>query len=125
MSLSFALSSSSVCSKTATSELNSSLFDEMKQAQEDKREVDKDQKVKDGEKTKEEEELDNGSDCLEWELRNTDSVFSELSELSSEYVENVDQGASVRGTIVCLIFYFLFLENKPFQDHFKSPCLFE
>uniref|UniRef100_A0A8C1RFC2 Si:dkey-17m8.1 n=2 Tax=Cyprinus carpio TaxID=7962 RepID=A0A8C1RFC2_CYPCA len=92
----FIETSSSVCSKTATSELNSSLFDEMKQAQEDKREVDKDQKVKDGEKTKEEEELDNDSDCLEWELRNTDSVFSELSELSSEYVENVDQGASVR-----------------------------
>ncbi|XP_016419155.1 C-Jun-amino-terminal kinase-interacting protein 4 [Sinocyclocheilus rhinocerous] len=87
---------SPVCSKTATSEFNSSLFDEMKQAQEDKREVDKDQKVIDGEKTKEEEETDNDSDCLEWELRNTDSVFSELSELSREYVENVDQGASVR-----------------------------
>lgn len=77
----------------------------MKQAQEDKREVDEDQKVKDGEKSQEEEEMDTDSDCLEWELRNTDSVFSELSELSREYVENVDQGASVRGTcmIMCLI----------------------
>lgn len=77
----------------------------MKQAQEDKREVDEDQKVKDGEKSQEEEEMDTDSDCLEWDLRNTDSVFSELSELSREYVENVDQGASVRGTcmITCLI----------------------
>ncbi|XP_042628200.1 C-Jun-amino-terminal kinase-interacting protein 4-like isoform X2 [Cyprinus carpio] len=91
----FVETSSPVCSKTA-SELNSSLFDEMKQTQEDKREVVEDQKVEDGEKTKEEEEMDSDSDCLEWELRNTDSVFSELSELSREYVENVDQGASVR-----------------------------
>ncbi len=103
LSLSFAFSSSPVFSKTATSELNSSLFDEMKQAHEDKREVDEDPKVKDGEKMKEEEEMDSDSDCLEWELRNTDSVFSELSELSREYVENVDHGASVRGTIMCLI----------------------
>ncbi|KAJ8289926.1 hypothetical protein GJAV_G00006830 [Gymnothorax javanicus] len=36
-------------------------------------------------------------DSVEWELRNTDSVFSELSELSRDYVESVDQGASVRG----------------------------
>ncbi|XP_026140021.1 C-Jun-amino-terminal kinase-interacting protein 4-like isoform X1 [Carassius auratus] len=91
----FIQTSSTVCSKTATSDFNSTLLDEMNQAQEDKREVDEDQKVKDGEKM-EEEEMDDDSDCLEWELRNTDSVFSELSELSSEYVENVDRGASVR-----------------------------
>eukprot|EP00064_Thunnus_orientalis_P009565 superscaffoldBa00001224_g9589 len=35
---------------------------------------------------------------MEWELRNTDSVFSELSELSRDYVESVDRGASVRGS---------------------------
>ena len=34
---------------------------------------------------------------MEWDLRNTDSVFSELSELSRDYVESVDRGASVRG----------------------------
>ncbi|KAG7336036.1 hypothetical protein KOW79_000729 [Hemibagrus wyckioides] len=39
-------------------------------------------------------------DSLEWELRNTDSVFSELSELSQEYVESVDHGVSVRGSTV-------------------------
>ncbi|KAK7886332.1 hypothetical protein WMY93_025953 [Mugilogobius chulae] len=32
-----------------------------------------------------------------FELRNTDSVFSELSELSRDYLESVDRGASVRG----------------------------
>ncbi|TSK34831.1 C-Jun-amino-terminal kinase-interacting protein 4 [Bagarius yarrelli] len=36
-------------------------------------------------------------DSLEWEIRNTDSVFSELSELSQEYVESVDHGVSLRG----------------------------
>lgn len=36
-------------------------------------------------------------DSLEWELRNTDSVFSELSEMSRDYVASVDQGASIRG----------------------------
>lgn len=45
----------------------------------------------------EEEEVVEEDDSMEWELRNTDSVFSELSELSRDYVESVDQGASVRG----------------------------
>lgn len=83
-----------------TSEINSSLFDEIKQDPEDKYEEDGDQKLKVDEKTKA-ETLENYSNCLEWQLRNTDSVFSELSELSREYVENVDKGASVRGT--CMI----------------------
>lgn len=39
-------------------------------------------------------------DSLEWELRNTDSVFSELSELSQDYVESVDRGASIRGKLI-------------------------
>uniref|UniRef100_UPI0037E90D93 C-Jun-amino-terminal kinase-interacting protein 4 isoform X2 n=1 Tax=Semicossyphus pulcher TaxID=241346 RepID=UPI0037E90D93 len=46
----------------------------------------------------EEEEEEEEDDSMEWELRNTDSVFSELSELSRDYVESVDQGASVRGS---------------------------
>ncbi|KAJ8287837.1 hypothetical protein COCON_G00004960 [Conger conger] len=45
-----------------------------------------------------EEEEEEDQDSLEWELRNTDSVFSELSELSREFVESVDRGASVRGS---------------------------
>ncbi|XP_051920964.1 C-Jun-amino-terminal kinase-interacting protein 4 isoform X2 [Hippocampus zosterae] len=44
----------------------------------------------------EEDELD--EDSMEWELRNTDSVFSELSELSQDFVDSVDQGASIRGS---------------------------
>ncbi|XP_062321743.1 C-Jun-amino-terminal kinase-interacting protein 4 [Osmerus eperlanus] len=43
-------------------------------------------------------EEDGDRDSLDWELRNTESVFSELSELSRDYVESVDQGASVRGS---------------------------
>ncbi|XP_077576820.1 C-Jun-amino-terminal kinase-interacting protein 4 [Stigmatopora nigra] len=46
----------------------------------------------------EHEDEDLEEDGLEWELRNTDSVFSELSELSQDFVESVDQGASVRGS---------------------------
>lgn len=87
--------STPVCLKTMTSEINSSLFDEIKQDPEDKNEEDGDQKLKVGEKTKV-ETMENDSDCLEFQLRNTDSVFSELSELSRDYVENVDKGASVR-----------------------------
>ncbi|XP_027868250.1 C-Jun-amino-terminal kinase-interacting protein 4 [Xiphophorus couchianus] len=43
------------------------------------------------------EEVDE-DDRMEWDLRNTDSVFSELSELSRDYLESVDQGASIRGS---------------------------
>lgn len=43
-------------------------------------------------------------DSLEWEMRNTDSVFSELSELSQEYVESVDHGVSVRGKCKAYMF---------------------
>ncbi|KAF6735182.1 C-Jun-amino-terminal kinase-interacting protein 3 [Oryzias melastigma] len=51
-----------------------------------------------GEKKQEEEEEEAGEDdSMEWDLRNTDSVFSELSELSQDYVQSVDRGASVRG----------------------------
>uniref|UniRef100_A0A8C6SIL7 Si:dkey-17m8.1 n=1 Tax=Neogobius melanostomus TaxID=47308 RepID=A0A8C6SIL7_9GOBI len=44
------------------------------------------------------EDEESEEDDLEFELRNTDSVFSELSELSPDYLESVDQGASVRGS---------------------------
>ncbi|XP_024917031.1 C-Jun-amino-terminal kinase-interacting protein 4 isoform X2 [Cynoglossus semilaevis] len=50
-----------------------------------------------GEKKEEEEEEEEEEDSLVWELRNTDSVFSELSELSPDYLESVDRGVSVRG----------------------------
>lgn len=36
---------------------------------------------------------------VELEQRNTDSVFSELLELSHDCVESVDRGASVRGEL--------------------------
>ncbi|XP_076844488.1 C-Jun-amino-terminal kinase-interacting protein 4 isoform X2 [Brachyhypopomus gauderio] len=45
-----------------------------------------------------EEEEEKNFDSLEWEMRNTDSVFSELSELSQEYIESVDRGVCARGS---------------------------
>lgn len=57
------------------------------------------------EKDCEEEEEDvEEDDCLGLEMRNTDSVFSELSELSRHYLESVDQGASVRGDLPQITF---------------------
>lgn len=49
---------------------------------------------------KEEEEEVEEDDSMEMDTRNTDSVFSELSELSRDYVESVDQGACVRGKLI-------------------------
>ncbi|XP_034409069.1 C-Jun-amino-terminal kinase-interacting protein 4 isoform X2 [Cyclopterus lumpus] len=49
------------------------------------------------EKVKEEVEVEE-DDCMEYKLRNNDSVFSELSDLSLDYLESVDRGASVRGS---------------------------
>lgn len=81
-------------------ELETSLEDEMREVEEE-REGEKECKIeeqKEGEmKEKAEEEVEE-DDSMEWELRNTDSVFSELSELSRDYVESVDRGASVRGS---------------------------
>ncbi|KAJ8005127.1 hypothetical protein DPEC_G00143430 [Dallia pectoralis] len=51
-----------------------------------------------GGEEKEDDDDDEDMDCLELELRNTESVFSELSELSREYVESVDRGAGVQGS---------------------------
>ncbi|KAM6910279.1 C-Jun-amino-terminal kinase-interacting protein 4 [Xenentodon cancila] len=45
-----------------------------------------------------EEEDKDEDDSMEWELRNTDSLFSELSELSRDYVETVDRGANIKGS---------------------------
>ncbi|MCI4374456.1 hypothetical protein PGIGA_G00006500 [Pangasianodon gigas] len=57
---------------------------------------DEEESNQEDEKGEEEKDLDS----LEWEMRNTDSVFSELSELSQEYVESVDHGVSVKGSTV-------------------------
>uniref|UniRef100_A0A1A8FX71 RH2 domain-containing protein n=2 Tax=Nothobranchius korthausae TaxID=1143690 RepID=A0A1A8FX71_9TELE len=72
-------------------ELESSLEEERKKVEELKVE-----EKKEGEVEKKDQEVDE-DDSMEWDLRNTDSVFSELSELSRDYVESVDQGANVRG----------------------------
>uniref|UniRef100_A0A3Q3J721 RH2 domain-containing protein n=1 Tax=Monopterus albus TaxID=43700 RepID=A0A3Q3J721_MONAL len=71
-------------------ELDISLEHEMKEVEEKEGEEFK------VEERKEKDEEVEEDDRVEWELRNTDSVFSELSELSRDYVESVDRGASVR-----------------------------
>ncbi|XP_042346028.1 C-Jun-amino-terminal kinase-interacting protein 3 isoform X2 [Plectropomus leopardus] len=73
-----------------------SVQDEMREVEEKER---KEEEVLEEERLeKDEEEEEEEDDSMEWELRNNDSVFSELSELSRDYVESVDQGASVRGS---------------------------
>ncbi|KAM8733890.1 C-Jun-amino-terminal kinase-interacting protein 4 isoform 1-T2 [Acanthopagrus schlegelii] len=85
----------------SSNELETSVEDEMADLEETEKEreykVEEEQSGERQEKNEEEEEVEE-DDSMEWELRNTDSVFSELSELSRDYVESVDQGASVRGS---------------------------
>lgn len=65
----------------------------------------KEERGEDEEETNQEDEKgEKDLDSLEWEMRNTDSVFSELSELSQEYVESVDHGVSVRGKFKACMF---------------------
>ncbi|XP_049336069.1 C-Jun-amino-terminal kinase-interacting protein 4 isoform X1 [Astyanax mexicanus] len=88
--------------RAETRALNHSLEEEIRQKQEEEagEENEEDRELKhDGEEDEEEKEDEKNLDVLEWEmLRNTDSVFSELSELSREYAESVDHGVSVRGS---------------------------
>ncbi|XP_063342093.1 C-Jun-amino-terminal kinase-interacting protein 3 isoform X2 [Pelmatolapia mariae] len=76
-------------------ELETSFKEEMNELGQSKVEEGKGEEA---DKKDEGEELED-EDSIEWELRNTDSVFSELSELSRDYVESVDRGASVRGSV--------------------------
>ncbi|XP_018538169.1 C-Jun-amino-terminal kinase-interacting protein 4 isoform X2 [Lates calcarifer] len=75
-------------------ESETSLEDEMRTVED---EGEKEHKVEEGNRLEKEDEVEE-DDSMEWELRNNDSVFSELSELSRDYVESVDRGASVRGS---------------------------
>ncbi|XP_045555839.1 C-Jun-amino-terminal kinase-interacting protein 4 isoform X1 [Salmo salar] len=77
-------------------ETKTSMGEEIKEVEEKEGEEEEEKKEEGAKQEKEDEEED--MDSLEWELRNTESVFSELSELSREYIESVDQGASVRGS---------------------------
>ncbi|XP_035497130.1 C-Jun-amino-terminal kinase-interacting protein 4 isoform X1 [Scophthalmus maximus] len=77
-------------------ESETSLEKELREVEEKKEE--KELKVEEGNSQEKDEEEEVEEDSMEWELRNTDSVFSELSELSRDYVESVDRGASVRGS---------------------------
>ncbi|XP_034030498.1 LOW QUALITY PROTEIN: C-Jun-amino-terminal kinase-interacting protein 3 [Thalassophryne amazonica] len=75
-------------------ELEFSLEDKMRQLWEEK-----ELKVKEGQTEElQEQGHEEEDDSVEWDLRNTDSLFSELSELSHDYVESVDRGVGARGT---------------------------
>ncbi|XP_038567145.1 C-Jun-amino-terminal kinase-interacting protein 4 [Micropterus salmoides] len=73
------------------------LAEEMEKEEKRERKVEEEQRGESQDKDEEAVEVEE-DDNMEWELRNTDSVFSELSELSRDYVESVDRGASVRGS---------------------------
>nr|XP_046170040.1 C-Jun-amino-terminal kinase-interacting protein 4 isoform X1 [Oncorhynchus gorbuscha]XP_046170041.1 C-Jun-amino-terminal kinase-interacting protein 4 isoform X1 [Oncorhynchus gorbuscha]XP_046170042.1 C-Jun-amino-terminal kinase-interacting protein 4 isoform X1 [Oncorhynchus gorbuscha] len=78
-----------------------SMGEEIKEVEEkegEKEEEEEEEEKKEEGAKQEKEDAEEDMDSLEWELRNTESVFSELSELSQEYIESVDQGASVRGS---------------------------
>lgn len=86
-----------ISSTPVKSEPNVPLKEELENKLEDELKV---KEEKDGEEEKKEQEDEvEGDGSVEWDLRNTDSVFSELSELSRDYLESVDQGASVRGKL--------------------------
>lgn len=89
-------------------ETKTSMGEEIKEVEEKEGEEEEEKKEEGAKQEKEDEEED--MDSLEWELRNTESVFSELSELSREYIESVDQGASVRGMAIR-------------QGYTYAPCL--
>ncbi|XP_072316415.1 C-Jun-amino-terminal kinase-interacting protein 4 [Eucyclogobius newberryi] len=75
-----------------------SLEEEIRKEQEKEEESDaKEPEPSSGATEEEQEDEEEDEDDLEFEQRNTDSVFSELSELSRDYLESVDRGASVRG----------------------------
>ncbi|KAM4601370.1 C-Jun-amino-terminal kinase-interacting protein 4 [Polymixia lowei] len=86
----------------STDKSKTSLEEEMRDmAVEEVKEGENEQKKEEGqgqEKRERDEEDEEEDDSMEWELRNTDSVFSELSELSRDFVDSVDHGASVRGS---------------------------
>lgn len=93
---------------------------------EKKHKVEEEQGGERQEKDEEEEEEVEEDDSMESDVRNTDSVFSELSELSHDYVESVDRGASVRGKLIkksCLksfFMYFPFILNWGFINRYKA-----
>lgn len=71
---------------------------EVEEEEEEREEKHKENEEQGGEK-REDKGAEEGAG-VELEQRNTDSVFSELFELSHDYLESVDQGASVRGKLI-------------------------
>ncbi|TWW79132.1 C-Jun-amino-terminal kinase-interacting protein 3 [Takifugu flavidus] len=79
-------------------ELDPSWKDEIGDVEKEEEREEKHKKDGEQEGERQEDEEDEEEGDLELEQRNTDSVFSELSELSHDFVESVDRGARVRGS---------------------------
>lgn len=101
-------------------QLDPSLKDEIGEVEKEERE----EKCKDEERgrEKQEDEDDEEDGGVELEQRNTDSVFSELLELSHDYVESVDQGASVRGELISQSHHCSFHRFEKRKQNQKCRC---
>lgn len=84
----------------ASGQLDPSLKDEIGEAEKEEREEKHKEDEEQGGGKREDKDDEEEDGDVELEQRNTDSVFSELLELSHDYVESVDQGASVRGKLI-------------------------
>lgn len=90
--------------KNSASQRDPSLKDEIGEVEKEEEEEEGETKEKHkeneerGGEEREDKDAEEGGG-VEPEQRNTDSVFSELFELSHDYVASVDQGASVRGEL--------------------------
>lgn len=94
-----------VCLKDELGEVEANEEEEKPDVEEEKREAGRQEEDRQkGVEEKEEDVEVEEDDSLGLEMRNTDSVFSELSELSRHYLESVDQGASVRGELLHITF---------------------
>lgn len=92
-----------VCLKDEIGEVRASKEEKRLNVEQEKQEgerQEKDQKQQEQQQEEEEEKEVEEDDGMGLEMRNTDSVFSELSELSRHYLESVDQGASLRGKVI-------------------------
>ncbi|XP_068591814.1 C-Jun-amino-terminal kinase-interacting protein 4 isoform X2 [Cebidichthys violaceus] len=86
--------------KPPRDESETSVKDELREVEERECKVEEVQGGERQEKDMEEEEEEEveEDDSMECKLRNNDSLFSELSDLSLDYLESVDRGARVRGS---------------------------
>lgn len=89
-----------VCLKDEIGEVGANEEEKKLDVEQEKQEGERQEKDQKQQQQQEEEVEVEEDDSMGLEMRNTDSVFSELSELSRHYLESVDQGASLRGKVI-------------------------